>query len=224
MTLDQEHFARIALDGPVQAVSDHLQLGRLIGRNFPRSGFEVDAVDVDAWHQHPHRRTVTDFIERIATLDPVHRRGLHRFVDQVRRSLRGIDDVATVGNADHGRRQVDIEAAEAARIAIGVVDNDDLAPVAIPPDPAHQLAIAADDVDDLAAVGTDHDGARIRADLLGLNIARAVPESIQFIMTHELLPAWIADDDPAGFCDDGAAAFLRFAACAAEVFEAARAL
>ena len=72
------------------------------------------------------------------------------------------------------------------------------------------------------AVGTDHDGAGFAADRLGPDVARAETEAIHFVVADELLAARIADDDPAGLGDDGAAAFLDFAALAAEVLHAAR--
>src|SRR5438270_12495112 len=178
MALDQEHLARVALDRAVEAIGDHLQLRRLIGRNLPRSGFEVDAVEIDARHQLPHRRTVTDLVERVAAVDPVYRRCQHGVVDQFRRRNIGLDDVTVERNADHRRRQVDIEATHRARIAIAIVDDDDLAALAVPPDPAQQLAVAADNGDDLRAVWTDHDRAGFATHLLGLDVARSEAEAL----------------------------------------------
>src|SRR5229473_2169669 len=110
--------------------------------------------------------------------DPVHRWGLHGLVDHIRRRNVGFDDVAVERNADDRRRQVDIEAADRARIAIAVVDDDDLAALAVPPDPAQQLTVAADHGDDLRAVGTNHDGTGLCADHLGLDVARTIAEAI----------------------------------------------
>src|SRR5437016_10885252 len=198
MALDQEHLARVALDRAVEAIGDHLQLRRLIGRNLPRSGFEVDGVEIDARHQLPYRRAVADLVERVAPLDPVHRWGLHGLVDHIRRRNVGFDDVAVERNADDRRRQVDIEAADRARIPIAVVDDDDLAALAVPPDPAQQLAVTADHGDDLRAVGTDHDGAGFTADLLRLDVTRTVTEAILFVVANERLAARIDHDDAAG--------------------------
>src|SRR6202012_1853141 len=155
---------------------------------------------------------------------PFHRWRLHGVVNQVGRRVRGIDDIAIVGNADHRRRQVDIEAADRTRIAIAVVDDDDLAALPIAPDPAQQLTVGADDGDDLAAVGTEHDGAGLAADLLGLDVARAKTETIELVVADERFAVGIADDDPAGFGDDGAAAYLAFVPLVAEIIEPARAL
>src|SRR6201999_3944108 len=166
--------------------------------DIPRSGLEVDRVEIDARHQRPHRRAIADFVERKAPVDPFHRWRLHGVVNQVGRRVLGIDDIAIVGNADHRRRQVDIEAADRTRIAIADVDDDDLAALLIPPDPAHQLAVGTDDVDDLAAAGTEHDGAVLAADPLGLDVARAKTEAIELVVADERLPFGIADDGTAG--------------------------
>ena len=130
-------------------------------------------------------RAVADFVERIAPVDPVHRRRHHGVVDQFRRRVLGLDDVAVVGNADHRRRQVDIEAADRARIAVAVVDDDDLAAPLVAADPAQQLAVAADHGDDLRAVGPDHHGAGFAADLLCLDVTRAVTEAILLVVPDE---------------------------------------
>ena len=95
-------------------------------------------------------------------------------------------------------------------------------PRSIPPDPAQQLAVAADHGDDLRAVGTNHDGAGFAADLLGLDIARAVTEAILLVVTNERLAAGIDNDDPAGFGEDLAAALIAFLPRATEIFHAAR--
>src|SRR6266849_2115664 len=224
MALDQEHLARVALDRPIEAVCDRLQTCRLIGRNLPRSGCEVDGVEIDARHQLPHRRAVADFVERITPLDPVNRWRLHRLVNQVRRRVLGVDDVAVVGNADDRRRQVDIKSADRAGIAIAVVDDDDLTASLVTANPAQQLAVAADHGDDLAAVGTDHDGPGFAADLLGLDVARAETEAILFVVANERLARGIDHDDPAGFGEDLAAALIALLPRAAEIFHAARSL
>jgi hypothetical protein len=83
-------------------------------------------------------------------------------------------------------------------IAIGVVDDDDLAASAVPANPAQQLAVAAVDGDDLAAVGANHDGAGFVADPLGPDIARAVAEAVHLVMPNERLAAGIDHDDAAG--------------------------
>src|SRR5438477_8374785 len=224
MALDQEHLARVALDRAVEAIGDHLQLRRLIGRNLPRSGFEVDGVEIDARHQLPHRRAVTDLVERVAAVDPVYRRCQQGVVDQFRRRYVGLDDVAIVGNADDRRRQVDIEAADRARIAIAIVDDDDLAAFAVASEPPQQLAVAADNGDDLRAVGTNHDRAGFAAHLLGLDVARAKAEAILFVVANERLAGGVDHDHPAGFGEDPAAALVAFLPLAAEIFHATRPL
>jgi hypothetical protein len=60
--------------------------------------------------------------------------------------------------------------------------------------------------------------------MLGLDVARAETESFFFVVTNERLAARIADDNSAGFGEDGTAAFLALSSCAAEVVEAARLL
>ena len=104
MALDQEYRARVGRDRAVEPVGDRLQLRRLIGGDFPRSGFEVDAVEVDARHALAHRGAVADFVERIATFDPLHRRRDHGVVEQLRRRVVGLDDVAIPRNAKDRRR------------------------------------------------------------------------------------------------------------------------
>src|SRR5450631_1412829 len=222
MAFDQEHLARIALDRPVEAIGDTLQLRRLVGRNFPRPEFEVDAVEIDARHQLPYRRAVADFVERITPLDPVYRGRFHGVVDQIRRRILRLHDVAIIGNADHRRRQIDIEAADSVGIAIAVVDDDDLAAALVPANPAQQLAVAADHRDDLAAVGTNHDGAGLAADLLGADIARTVTESLILVVANERLAAGIDNDHTAGLGEDLAAALIAFLPRSAEVFHASR--
>src|ERR1700722_8050725 len=103
MALDYEYHARIAWNCAVETVRDHLQPRRLVWRNFPRSGFEVDGVEIDARHQHSHRRAVADFVERKAPLDPVYRWRHHGVVDQVGWRYIGFDDVAVGGYPDHPR-------------------------------------------------------------------------------------------------------------------------
>src|SRR5206468_10014985 len=94
----------------------------------PRTRLEGDRVDVDARHLHANIRAVADLVERVTPTDPLHRRCLHGLVDHVRRCLLGVDDVAIIGNVYDRRRRVDIEAADRLRIAIAVVDDDELAP------------------------------------------------------------------------------------------------
>src|SRR6266403_4331839 len=220
VALDQEHLARVARDRPIESVRDRLQLRRLIRWNLPRPGFEVDAVEVDARHQLPHRRAIADFVERITPRDPLHRRRLHGLVNEVGRGVLGFDDVAVVGNADHRRRQVDVKAADRARIAIAVVDDDDFAAAVVAANPPQQLAVATGHRDDLAAIGANHDGAGFAADLLGPDVARAEAESILFVVANEGLAAGIDDDDPTWFGEDLAAALIAFPPRAAEVIQA----
>src|SRR5258705_8086220 len=224
VALDQEHHARVGLYRAVQAICDGLQLRRLIGRNLPRSGFEVDAVEVDAWHALAHACAVTDFVERIAPFDPLHRRRDHGFVDQFGRRGLGLDDIAIARNQEDRRRQIDIETADRARIAVAVVDDDDLAAALVATDSAQQLAVAAGDRDDLRAVGTDHDGAVFATDGLGLDVARTITEAVDFVVADEGLPARSADDNPAPLGDDRAAPLLDFPALAAEFIQPARLL
>src|SRR6202043_1142426 len=108
------------------------------------------------------------------------------------------DDIAVEWNTDNRRRQVDIEAADRAGIAIAVVDDDDLAALPVPPDPAQQLAVAADHGDDLRAIGTDHDGTGFTADHLGLDVTRAEAEAILFVVANERLAGGVDHDHAAG--------------------------
>src|SRR5262249_29892269 len=118
-------------------------------------------------------------------------------------------------------RQGDEEAADRARITIGIVDDDDLAAGGIAPDAPEQLAVGTDHRDYLRAIGPEHDSACLAAHDLGPDIARAVAEAVELVVTHELLAARIADDEPAGLHDDGAAAFLHLAALGTEVVDVA---
>src|SRR5579871_5541954 len=217
MTLDQEHFARVAPDRPVEAVGDHLQPRRLVWRNIPGPGDEVDGVEVDARHHQPYRRAVADFIEREAPVDPVHRWSFQRVVDHLGRGDGRFDDVTVVRNPDHRRRQFDIEAADRGSIAEAVIDDDDLAAVAIAANPAQQMSVRAGDGDDLRAIGPEHDGAVFAADLLGADIARAVAEALVLVVADEGLTARIDHDHTAGLGEDLAAALIAFLALAAEV-------
>src|SRR4051794_25577036 len=175
MPFDQEHRARIGADRAVESVRDRLQFRSLIRRNLPRSGFEVDAVEVDARHALAHRGAVTDFVQRITPLNPLYRWRDHGVVDQIGRSVLGIDDIAIIRNTDHRGRQIDIESADPARAAITVVDDDDLAASWIPADPAQQQAVTTTHINDLRAVGSNHDGTGFAANLLGPDVARPVP-------------------------------------------------
>src|SRR6266403_1549608 len=107
----------------------------------------------------------------------------------------GIDDVPIVGHADHWRRQVDIEAADRLRVAIGVVDDDDLAAPFVAADAAQQPAITGDHGNDLRAVRPDHDGTGFAADGLGLDVTRTIAEAIEIVAADILLPARVADDN-----------------------------
>src|SRR6185312_7808061 len=122
------------------------------------------------------------------------------------------------------RRQVDEEAADRARIAIAVVDDDDLAASAVTSDPPQQVPVRPHHGDDLRSVGTDHDGAVLAVNDFGADIAGTVAEPIQLVVANELLAAGITNDDAAGFRNDGAAALLDLAALAAEVVKATRTL
>src|SRR6202035_5945980 len=73
-------------------------------------------------------------------------------------------------------------------------------------------------------IGTNHDGAGFATDLLGLDIAGAVTESVFLVMTDERLAAGIDHDHPARFGEDLAAALVAFLPRATEVFHAARSL
>ncbi|MGY3370532.1 hypothetical protein ACVWZL_007657 [Bradyrhizobium sp. GM2.4] len=217
MTFDQEHHARVGLDRTVETVRDRLQLRRLVRWDGPRSGLEVDRVEVDARHLHANIRAVADLVERVATVDPLHRRRHHRLVDHVRRGLLGVDDIAIVGHVDDGRRRVDIETADRLRIAVAVVDDDELAPGRVPADSPQQPTVLTYNGNDLAAVGTDHHGAGIGADSFGADVAGAIAEAIEIVAADVGLPTRIADDDAVRLGVDGAAAFDRLAALVAVV-------
>src|SRR5262249_37438993 len=122
-----------------------------------------------------------------------------------------------VGNADHRRRYVDIEAADRARIAIGVVDDDDLAPAGIPADSPQQLTVCPDHGDHLAAIGTDHDSTCFTADRLAADVAGAIAEAIEIVAADIFLPARVADDDAVRLGVDGAAALDDLLPLVAEV-------
>src|SRR5262249_53779993 len=122
------------------------------------------------------------------------------------------------------RRQVDVEAANRAWIAIAVVDDDDFAAAGIAADTPQQLPVGPDHRDDFAAIGADHDRARLAADDFAADVARTEAEAIHLVMTDEDLATRITDDQTAGLHDDGASAFLHFAALGAEVVHAARPL
>ena len=88
---------------------------------------------------------------------------------------------------------------------------------------AQQPAVGRGDCHDLAAVRADHHGAGLAAVLPHhADVAGAVAEALELVMTHELLPARIAHDDAAGLIDQGATTFLDLAALTAEVLEALR--
>ena len=170
-------------------------------------GLEDDRVDVDARHLHANIGAVADLVERVTPIDPLYRRCLHGLVDHVRRRFLGVDDVAIVGNVHDRRRRVDIEAADRPRIAVAVVDDDDLAPAGVPADSPQQPTVRTDHGDDLAAIGTDHDRAGLAADGVGADVAGAIAEAIEVVAADVGLPARIADDDAIRFGVDGAAAF-----------------
>jgi len=73
------------------------------------------------------------------------------------------------------------------------------------------------DGDDLGAVRTNHDGARVSALAGHANVARAVAETIDIVVTDEGLPVRIANDHASRFGDDGTSAFCPFLTLAAEI-------
>ena len=121
-----------------------------------------------------------------------------------------------------GGASVDIEAADHARIAVAVVDDDDLAAALVAADTAQQLAVAADHGDHLRCRRAGSRRCGCHPDDRGLDVARTIAEAVHLAVTDILLSAGIANDDPAGLGDDGAAALLALAALAAEVVEALR--
>src|SRR5205085_2815478 len=94
-----------------------------------------------------------------------------------------------------------------ARIAIAVVDDDDLAAADVAADAAEQPPVGADHGNDLRAVGTDHDGAGFAADRLAADVAGAIAEAIEIVAADVLLPARVGDDDAIRLVVDGAATF-----------------
>ena len=192
MAFDQENRLRIARDGLVEAVGNRLQFRGLIGRNIPRSGFEGDAVEIDAPHALAHCRAVADFIERIAAVDPFHRGRDQRVVDQFGRSVVGFDDVAVARDCDHRRRQCDEEAADRAgrdrstsAAARAVVDQDNLAATLIAADTAKHPAVAIVQGDDLRAIRPHNDGAGVVAGPFLTDVTRAVTEAILLVVPDE---------------------------------------
>jgi hypothetical protein len=86
-----------------------------------------------------------------------------------------LHDVALAWNADHRRRQVDIEAG-ARRTQGVVVDDHDLAPVTEPARAADQAAVVVDHRDDARAVRTFDYRDGFAAAALGAHVARMAPK------------------------------------------------
>ncbi len=168
----------------------------LIGRELPRSGVELD-VEVDVGHVVPEQLAVAHLVERVGLGDGVDRRRDEDIVDAGFVGAIGIDDIAVARNSDHRRRHVD----EHLRLRAGeaVVDDHDLAAVAVPPHAPQQMALVIVDVDDLHAVRTQHDGVGLVAAPLDMHIAGADRETVDLV---------VADDHPVVFLDDGAVGLL----------------
>ena len=85
------------------------------------------------------------------------------------------------------------------RAGEAVVDDHDLAAVAIPPHAAQQMALVIVDVDDLHAVRTDDDGVGLVAAPLDMHVAGTDRETVDLV---------VADDHPVVFLDDRAVGLL----------------
>ena len=189
-------------DDVLDRLGDQLQPRDLIGRDLPGAEVEGDGVHVDPPHAVAQRHIVADLVERVGPLDRHQRRRRQGLVDERLGRHRGIDDVLILRDADDRHRQVE-EDRLAARTA--VVDQDELAAVAVAAEAPHQPAIVVGDGDDLVAVRPGEDRvhavvAPFAATLLELE------EALAFVVAHEGLAAFAHDLPVIGLLDDDPAA------------------
>src|SRR5580704_15233723 len=161
-----------------------------------------DGVHIDPPHAIAQRHIVADLVERVGTLDRDQRRRLQGLIDERLGRHRGVDDILVLRDADDGYRQVE-EDRLIARAA--VVDEDELATVALAAEAADEAAIVVRHGDDLIAVRPIDD----RIVPVAAPFAPPLPEleeTLVLVMAYEGLPA-LADDLPVvGFLDDDPAA------------------
>src|SRR6185312_5918427 len=190
----------------------------LVGRDLPGAGLEID-VEIDARHQRAQRRVIADFADRIDLIDRLHRRRDQRLIDAFGRRAVEFDDVAVARNVDARRRQ--IEEHPAVRTEAAVVDDHDIAPIAITPQAADEMPLRIGLVDDAHAVRAGHDTDRQIAAMLLVYRARADREAISLAVPDDRAVA-LAHDRAIALADDGAIAFTRLVPLLLEVAQCSR--
>src|SRR5262249_17849985 len=134
MRFDQKELLRISLNGSIEPRSDFGKGLDLLGRDLPRARVKGHGVKVDARHSIPDRNVITNFIERVGTLDEVDRRCAQGFVDERRIGPPPLYNIALARYPNHGRRQVykEVERTVMASPTVtcgmmrAVINNDDL--------------------------------------------------------------------------------------------------
>jgi hypothetical protein len=89
---DHEHRRWVLSNHPHHRFGQRLQLRNLIGRDLPRSGCEVDGVDLHATHAGAQFDIVADFVEGIGALERHQGWRCESLVQQRRRGAIDIDD------------------------------------------------------------------------------------------------------------------------------------
>src|SRR5215510_742071 len=136
MAFDEEHLIRAVLHDVVYGAGQALQLGVLIGSNFPGSGLEADVKQFNPAHALAQLKTLTDLLERIAAGQGFDGWGCKRLVDIVFGRRTVINNVLLLGKLDHGRGKVHkgcTQTHQPSAIEWSIIKENDVATIARAP-------------------------------------------------------------------------------------------
>ena len=190
-----------------------------LSRHGPRSGVEVDRVDVDRADVVAHVRAVADLVQRVAVWRRDQRRRGQGLVEQPLVGVAVVDHVAVTWDAQRRRRQQDdILGIGADGAAVTVVDHHDLATVRIAAHAAQHPARRIGVGHDADAAGAVDDVDEVVAAALAPHVVAEVAESLVLVVDDEAA-AVLLHDGAARLADEHAVALAHLAPLAADVLE-----
>ena len=207
MPFDKKHLLGPAPQDRVYDPCEPLKLGQLIARDIPCTELEVDVVKIHPPHALAQGLAAPDFLQCIASLDPLNGWGRQRLIDVLVGGGAVIDDVLFARNGDARRWQID--------------ENDPVPPISLTIElpivekhhlPARSVAsIAAQNPPIIVELRyhflTIGAGKNVHGDAIPATIGTYITEfaeALGLVMPNDGAALLFDNDATVGFFDDGA--------------------